>query len=346
MGIMTTDSPLLRTDVLLPVREVAHESPASRDVDVSVVVITWNSAQWIGRCVQSIAAASGDLSYELLLHDNDSADDSAGVAVGKVTPERLKITRSSSNLGFAGGINSVLGSAEGRYVLLLNPDCELKAGAIARLVEYLDANPDVGAAAPLLVGDNGSPQRDFQLRRFPTFASLAADVLMLSSVFPRNRISSSYRYRDLDITAPHAVEQPAAAALLIRREVLKVVGPLDEQFAPAWFEDVDYCRRIWNAGYQIHLVPDAVVTHSGGSSLEHVPHDEFITIWYENLFRYARKWLDADQSEQLRSLIVVGAFARAMAATGMGTHRWATCKAYLQIARKALTQWNAPSRSS
>ena len=96
----------------------------------------------------------------------------------------------------------------------------------------------------MLIDESGHSQRHFQLRRLPTLRSLASEVLLLDKLFPKNPTTAHHRYRDLDLTEPRVIEQPAAAALLLRREVMEDVGAFDESFAPAWFEDVDYCRRL------------------------------------------------------------------------------------------------------
>jgi hypothetical protein len=240
--------------------------------------------------------------------------------------------------------------ARGRFVLLLNPDCEMSPGAVRRLIGRLEAQPAVGAVAPLLLAEDGSPQREFQLRRFPTLRSLAAELLLSERLLGRSVDLDRYRYRDLDISKEQPVEQPAGAALIVRREVIDDVGPLDERFAPAWFEDVDYCRRIWQSGHAIHLVPEAKVIHHGGASLEHMEHGKFISIWYANLNRYARKWLEPREVELLRWCVILGMLLRA-AAVSIGVRhfsegRFEAVKGYLRVIRAAWSRWDENSQSS
>ena len=227
-------------------------SVPARTRDLSIAIVTWNSERWIDRCLQSIAAACGTLSYEVLVYDNASSDATVA-AIG----DGVEIIRGAANDGFAAGVNRVATRADGRYFFLLNPDCELGPRALEILVEFLDANPAIAAAAPLLSDDAGDSQREFQLRRLPTLATLISEVFGIDKLFPDNRMTARYRYRELELTHPQPVEQPAAAALLLRREVFAEVGPLDERFTPAWFEDVDYCRRLAAAGHTIFVVPAA-----------------------------------------------------------------------------------------
>ena len=307
--------------------EPAAPAAHAATVDLSILIVTWHSERWIDRCLQSIPAACDGLEYEVVLHDN-----------------------SENNIGFAAAINQAFLQSRGRYALLLNPDCELGPGAITQLYEFLESHPQVAAAAPLLVDDNGDAQRDFQLRRLPTLAPFAAEVLLIDKLFPMNPVTSRYRCRDLDLSAPCRIEQPAAAALLLRRSVAEEIGPMDEEFAPAWFEDVDYCRRIANRGKEIWLVPSARVRHFGGASLEHMPIPQFIDVWYRNMWRYAKKWLPASHAEGLRWIIIGGMVLRSFATVfGIRHHgltRREAVRGYVNVLRKALGRWTAPSLSS
>jgi GT2 family glycosyltransferase len=314
-------------------------SVPTRTRDLSIAIVTWNSERWIDRCLQSIAAACGTLSYEVLVYDNASSDATLA-AIG----DGVEIIRGTANDGFAAGVNRVATRADGRYFFLLNPDCELAPRALEILVEFLDANPAIAAAAPLLSDDAGDSQREFQLRRLPTLATLVSEVFGIDKLLPANRMTARYRYRELELTHPQPVEQPAAAALLLRREVFAEVGPLDERFAPAWFEDVDYCRRLAAAGQTIFVVPAARARHFGGASLEHVPFAEFIALWYRNMWFYARKWLTPGQAEALRWAIIVGMLLRIPPAlAGVAYRRLGrrtAARAYAGVMRKAFNRWS------
>ena len=300
---------------------------ARRTATLSILIVTWKSERWIERCLRSIPAACEGLEYEVLIHDNDE-----------------------NNIGFAAGVNSTFAKSRGRYALLLNPDCELAPRALTQLYDFLESHPHIAAAVPLLVDEDGEPQREFQLRRLPTLGTLAAEVLLLDKVFPRNPATARYRYRDLDLTEPRRIEQPAAAALLIRRDVVEDIGPFDEQFAPAWFEDVDYCRRLAERHKEVWVVPAAVVRHFGGASLEHMPFGEFVEIWYGNMGRYARKWLRRGEAQALRWIIIGGMLMRCSAAAiGIKPHgvaRAEAMRAYSNVLKKAFGRWDSSPSSS
>jgi GT2 family glycosyltransferase len=130
----------------------------------------------------------------------------------------------------------------------------------------------------------------------------------------------------------------------LRREAIEQVGPLDESFAPAWFEDVDYCQRFARAGKEIWVVPAAQARHFGGSSLEHVGFAGFVDVWYRNMWRYASKWLSPAHSETLRWVIVLGMMLRCAAAMAglkpKGVRRGTACRVYARVMRKALGRWS------
>lgn len=313
---------------------------------VSVLIVTWNSEEWVERCLAALPAAFGGVAYEVIVHDNNSSDGTVG-RLTAAADRRTTIHTGMKNDGFAGGINHSLDRARGEYVLCLNPDCEPAAGSLRRLVEYLESHPEAGGAVPLLLDDSGAPQREFQLRRLPTFKSLAAEILLIDRIFPDNRVTSRYRYRDLDITKHQNIEQPAAAALMLRKSVFDEVGPFDDSFAPAWFEDVDYAIRLARAGKTVCLVPDSVAKHRGGASLEHVSFEDFLRIWYRNLFIYASKWLPAGQVEALRWAIIVGMWMRSGATliglSKLPSEREAKPGAYLRVAGDAFRRWEDSS---
>ena len=325
--------------------ELVAATPRTAAVDLSILIVTWNSERWIERCLRSIPAACEGLEYEVVVYDNASEDATLTRVNG-----HARVTRSTRNDGFAAATNRAFGDSKGRYVFLLNPDCELAPRALTLLFQFLESNPGIAAAVPLLEDESGHSQREFQLRRLPTLRTLAAEVLLFEKVFPKNAATAHYRYRDLDLTVPIRIEQPAAAALLLRRQVFDEVGPFDEQFAPAWFEDVDYCRRLAQARKEVYVVPSARVRHYGGASRDHMSFARFAEVWYRNMWRYARKWMRPGEAEALRWAIIAGMLLRCGAGVlGLrpaGVGRRDAFRAYARVMRKALDRWSDSSRSS
>lgn len=316
-------------------------------IDLSVVIITWNSGPWITRCLESLPAAVGAVSWEAIVVDNASADDT----VQRISDHgelEVRLIRNGSNAGFAAAVNTALQSARGRYILLLNPDSVPDAGSIDTLISHLESEPSLAGAAPLLLGEDGVPQAAFQLRRLPTLRTLIAEILLLNRLFPRNRLHAHHPYSRIDLDGEVVeIEQPAAAALLLRSEVIDRVGRFDERFQPAWFEDVDYCRRLVEHGERLVLVPRSRVVHRGAASLDTMGLQAFLPIWYRNLYLYAEKWMSPASSQFVRWMIVAGMILRLAAiSVGLNTmslERKAAIAAHKRVLREALRGWKTSS---
>lgn len=271
--------------------------------DVSVLVVSWQSAAWIDRCLRSI-----DAGIEIIVADNASSDGSAALA--RAAAPQATVLELPRNLGFAGGVNAARRAARAPRLLLLNPDAAATPGAIRRLTAALDADPRLGAVTGRLVHADGTPQRGFNVRRLPTLASLAADLLLIDHLWPANPASARYYARDLDPDASADVEQPAAACLMVRADVFDRLGGFDEAFWPAWWEDVDFCRRLRDAGLRIRYVPDAVFLHAGGASVDAIGPAGFERAFAANRRRYVRKHHGAAAAALIGGLGAAGGLLR------------------------------------
>jgi N-acetylglucosaminyl-diphospho-decaprenol L-rhamnosyltransferase len=330
--------------------EPAPAAPPLREVApvplLSIVIVTWNSERWIGRCLESIPAACEGLNYEIVVYDNASSD----ATLTRVGDAPRQVLRSTSNDGYAAATNRAIRECRGKYLFLLNPDCELAPRAVSMLADFLDKHPSAAAAAPLLEDEEGASQREFQLRRLPSIRTFMSEIFGLGRLMPRNGATSHYRYRDLDdLTRPQRIEQLAGAALLIRRDVVDEIGPFDERFGPAWFEDVDYCHRLADAGKELWVIPNAAARHFGGASLEYLTFRRFHEIWYRNMWLYARKWMPKGEAEALRWMIIAGMALRVVAALAGVAHpevgRLRAARAYAHVLEKAFKRWSDSSRS-
>ena len=165
----------------------------------------------------------------------------------------------------------------GEYVLILNPDTRLPANGIKNMLSYLFDRPDVGILAPRLVNPDATLQSS--VRRLPTWRNLVREFL---------GGPSDYRMTGFDFAAVQEVEQPMASCWLVRRKVFETVGRFDEQF-PLFFNDVDFCRRVRDAGWKIVYFPDVAVWHYRGASTEQ-RRTRMIFDTYQALFRYFRKY--------------------------------------------------------
>jgi GT2 family glycosyltransferase len=298
--------------------------------DVSVLIVNWNDRLHLEEC---LAALTGQ-DVETVVVDNASDDGSADMVATEHPWVRLE--RAEQNLGFAGGINRAAAAAGGRYLLLLNPDARPEAGAVECLRDYLEEHANAAGAAGLLLGPGGVPQRGWNVRRLPTPVSLASELLLFDRLWPGNPIARRHNALDLDYSRPTIVEQPAAACLMLRRDVFDGVGGLDERFHPAWFEDVDLCRRLKDRGAQLHFVPAARFAHAGGASRARLSRAAYTRIYYTNLLRFVRKHWGVGWSAVFRALVGVGMLSRAAASLAGGNRQAATAYASVVFPREPL----------
>ncbi|HEV8147330.1 MAG TPA: glycosyltransferase [Bryobacteraceae bacterium] len=195
----------------------------------------------------------------------------------------------TENRGFAAAVNQGVRATDAEFALLLNPDVRLLAGIDA----LVDASENYGLAAGRLVDTLGRTQSGFTIRRFPTALSLIFELAGINRLWPGNAVNRRYRYLDREVTRAGAVEQPAGAFLLTRRDVWEKLGGLDERFHPIWFEDVDYAKRAVDAGYQIEYVPWVTAEHDGAHSINQVAAGCRAEWWCANLTQYAAKHFGA-----------------------------------------------------
>lgn len=259
-------------------------------VKLSIITVSWNTRDLLRRCLESVKAELAlrpDVEVEVFLVDNDSADGSAQMVALEHPWARL--VENKENLGFAKANNQALRACCGQYVLLLNPDTEVKPGAIWHLVDFLDSRERAGVVAPQLLNSDGSVQRS--CREFPTFFGMFYELAGLSRLFPAGSPSGkkfrAYKMLDWNHDDERQVDQPEGACLLLRRAVIDEVGLLDEGFFML-FEEVDWCYRIKQRGWEIWFSPAAQVTHHYGQSIKQVKIKMIISS-HRGLYRFWRK---------------------------------------------------------
>jgi N-acetylglucosaminyl-diphospho-decaprenol L-rhamnosyltransferase len=232
------------------------------DVTLSVVIISYNARPLLEACLSSLR--SSGVEAELIVVDNASTDDSVQ-AVRERFPE-VRLIRSTTNCGFAAGNNLAFPHCRGRYIALLNADTEVVPGAFTEMVNFMEAHPRMGAVGPRLLNPDGTVQASGH--RFPRLGHSALR-LFFRLPQPASPPSSMGCLPGAERASPgeecELHDWLTGACLMVRRAVLEQVGPLDERF---FFEceDVDWCRRIRAAGWEIGLLPAARVTHQGGGS--------------------------------------------------------------------------------
>jgi GT2 family glycosyltransferase len=274
------------------------------DPVLSVVIPSWNTKDYLAKCLATLAAAEKPAS-EVIVVENASSDGSLELLRREHPGVRLVVN--AANEGFARGSNQGMRVARGRYVLLLNTDTELAPDAITRLVRFLDEHADYGAVAPRLVHPDGRTQRTVQ--EFPTLRTALFFSTPLERWFPDSRELRRYFLRDWDQESSRDVDQPPAAVLLLRRAMLDQIGLFDESLW-LFYNDVDLAKRMRAAGWKTHYLAEArVLHHVGGSTSKFA---DFVATWQRDRLRYYRKhhgrlgawWLKACVSFTLADWLV------------------------------------------
>lgn len=252
-------------------------------MELSIIIVSWNTKDLLRDCLHSVYEEIRGLEAEVFVVDNNSPDQSA-LMVGEEFPW-VKLLANKSNRGFAAANNQAFILAAGRKILLLNPDTKVRPNSLKALVQFLDQNPSAGVVAPQLLNTDGSIQRS--CRSFPTFLNMSYELLGLSRLFPNVHRFRHYKMLDWNHDDQRQVDQPEGACLMVRREVLDQVGTLDEGFFML-FEEVDWCYRIKQAGWQIWFLPSAQVVHHYGQSIKQVKSSMILSS-HRGLYRFWRK---------------------------------------------------------
>ncbi len=227
-------------------------------IDISVVLLNYNTKDLTRICLETLLSSHlGNYCMEVLVCDNGSSDGTLDM-IKKTFPPVSRIDN-KKNLGFAAGNNPGIRKARGRYVLLLNTDTEIPPDTLRIMIEYMDKNPDVGASGCKLLLPDGSMDPACH-RGFPTPWASFTYLAGLEKLFPKSRVFSQYHQYYKDLSTIHDVDCIVGAFFLVRREVIRDVGLLDEEYF-MYGEDIDWCYRIKKAGWRIVYNPTATILH-------------------------------------------------------------------------------------
>ncbi len=301
---------------------------------LSIIIVNWNVRDLLRACLASVQRSWGaggqggreagepyhftnlpiyrsTITIEVIVVDNASSDGSAEMVTAEFPWVRL--IANAENRGFTGGNNQGLAISAGRYVFFLNPDTVVVGDALATMVAYLDAHPEIGALGPQLRYGDGSLQSS--RRRFPTFATALFESTPVGWHWPNNPWARRYRMEEKKtfevsetskVSTGEEVDWLVGAALMVRREALAQVGGFDEGYF-MYSEELDLCRRIKQAGWRIVYLPAAQIIHYEGKSSEQIVAARHIRFQTSKV-RYFRKFHGPLAAEVLR-VFVLGLFA-------------------------------------
>jgi GT2 family glycosyltransferase len=229
-------------------------------VKLSIVIPTYNAHEWIQGCLDSIALHHPSADYEIIVVDDASSDDT--IAIVQQQFPTVRVFSNEKNVGFGKTVNVGLKAATGEYLLVLNNDTWMHAGALDAMIAYLDAHREVGIVGPKVLNGDGSLQQQCR-RRIPTPTAALLYFTGIARLFPKSPKVAGYLMTDADENQTIEVDSVLGACLMVRREVVDAIHGFDPEYY-LYGEDMDFCWRAKLAGWKVMYVPAAVITHFGG----------------------------------------------------------------------------------
>jgi GT2 family glycosyltransferase len=270
---------------------------------VDVIVVSYNSADYLRGCVEPLSAVPG---YTVIVIDNASKD----ASLDTVSDLPIKAVALQQNGGFAYANNVGLRHGNAEHVLFVNPDARIRPEAVERLAGILDQSERVGAVGPRIIDQGGT--LDFSQRRFPRITSTFARALFLHHVFPTSGWTDDLIRDERAYQSAHAVDWISGACILARRDVVTTIGGWDESYFH-YGEDIDLCRMIWDAGYEVQFEPGAEALHVGGASAD---RRDLAPLLARSRIRYMRKHRGEGAAMLVRAGVALEAVARIVAGRG------------------------------
>jgi len=235
-------------------------------MDLSTVIVNYKSRRALIDCLASLEMDAVAFERETVVVDNHPSDGTLEVLAQRFP--KVRGIANAENVGFARAVNQGIAATTGTYVLVLNPDCFIERGSVAALIGYLRAHPRTGVVGPRMIGRDGRLQ--YSARSFPgPLTFLFNRYSLLTRLFPGNPYSRRYLLSDWDHASVRQVDWLSGSCLMVRRAAIDQVGPMDEAYF-MFNEDVDWCRRMKQGGWEVVYVPEAMVHHDIGASRKKV----------------------------------------------------------------------------
>jgi GT2 family glycosyltransferase len=261
--------------------------------DLSIIILNYKTKGLVKQCLRNILFSAGNLNHEIIVVDNNSGD-----GIQQMLKENfpaVQFIQTGNNLGFAAGNNVGIKEAQGRYIMILNPDVTVLNGSLDKMVKFMDDNPQVGLAGPKLINPDGSYQVSCR-----TFTKTRHIILLRTPLgklpFAKNELNE-HMMADFDRLSNKEVDWLHGACLVVRKSALDQVGPLDERYF-MYVEDIDWCRRFWLANYKVYYIADAEMVHLLEKASDHGSWNFWkldkltrwhITSWIKYLIKYFGK---------------------------------------------------------
>lgn len=254
-------------------------------MDLSIIIVNWNSCDYLKDCIAALTASIKSIKFEIIVIDNASYD-GCGEMLRQFYPQ-VKFIQSSKNIGFGKANNEAYKSSQGRNILFLNPDTEIKGSSVVDMFNNLCNLKDAGAVGAKLLNTDGSVQTSC-IQAFPTILNQVLDADAIRRLMPRSFLWGMAPLFQRSQTAVD-VDMVSGACLMIKRTVFENVGMFSDEYF-MYSEDVDLCFKVRKAGWRVYFVPTARVIHHGGMSSSKADASSFSSIMMlESRWRFFRK---------------------------------------------------------
>jgi N-acetylglucosaminyl-diphospho-decaprenol L-rhamnosyltransferase len=274
-------------------------------VDVSIIIVNWNSADYLKKCVASILAHTRGISFEIIVIDSASFD-GCDRMLREYYPD-VRFIQSRTNVGFARANNLAFEQSVGQYVLFLNPDTELLGPVVQALHAQLRSDPHGGVAGCRLLNSDGSLQTSC-VQAIPTLLNQVLDAEPLRAAWPNSRLWGTAALF-AEERGPHEVEAISGACVMVERGTFESVGKFDEDYF-MYSEDIDLSHRIRATGRRNVYIPDVAVIHYGGNSSQQAGSSFTAVMMREALRRFFRKTRGASYATAYRVSMGAAALVR------------------------------------
>jgi GT2 family glycosyltransferase len=273
---------------------------------LSIIILCWNDRKVIADCLQSIFANTHSTAFEVIVSDNGSTDGS--VEFIRTSYPSVQVIENGRNLRFAKANNVGIRASRSEYVLILNPDTIIHDGTLDRIVALADQHPEAGAFGCRVLNSDGSYQ--VSARPLASFRGEWIAAFYLRALGHLNERFTCDFYAGWDGKTQRPVGWVSGCFILVRSELLKSIGGFDEQFF-YYYEDMDLCRRIWQAGYPILYMPNATITHLGGQSTKNrFPPLGFVLDSQVTRYLYYYKYYGKGGLRRARRIVLTSVFLR------------------------------------
>ena len=219
-------------------------------MDLSVITVTWNAADLIGEQIKSVKSGCKNISFEEIIVDNASTDNTVEL-VGRIGG--VKLLKNEKNMGFAFPNNQAAKFATGEFLLFLNPDMRVEDGSLDKIVAWMRSHPDVGLASCKLVDQYGKLNSSALPRRFPGVGDQLAIIFKLPHLFPS--VVDNYLFKDFNPEVEQEVDSVRGSFMIMPRQVYEKLGWAFDPRYFIWFEDVDLCREVKKMGLKVVYTP-------------------------------------------------------------------------------------------